>query len=164
MDRRLIVMRHAKSSWAEAGMEDHQRPLNERGRRDAPKVAQKLVEIGWQPDTVISSDANRTRETFALMSPEFENQVQAQFHNGLYLAGIKEVVAHVCDVPADIDTVLVLGHNPGWEYVVEHLSGETTTMKTATAALLEFDVDDWNDAIRCAGSWRLVDVIYPREL
>ncbi|MCA9213679.1 MAG: histidine phosphatase family protein [Planctomycetales bacterium] len=162
--KRLIVMRHAKSSWAEPGMQDHARPLNDRGRQDAPKVAQQLTNIGWQPNIIISSDSTRTRETLGLMALEFSDDVRLVFESDLYHAGVREVVAHVCNVPNDVTTVMVLGHNPGWEYVVEHLSGEEVIMKTATAALLDFDVDDWNDAIRCPGSWRLVDVIYPRDL
>ncbi len=65
MTRRLIVMRHAKSSWKHAGLTDHQRPLNKRGRKDAPRVARALIERGWTPRRVLSSDAARTRETWA---------------------------------------------------------------------------------------------------
>ncbi|MFC1757618.1 histidine phosphatase family protein [Planctomycetota bacterium] len=164
MKRRLIVMRHAKSSWAEPGVPDHDRPLNGRGRESAPKVAKKLIEIEWQPEFVLSSDATRTRETFGLMSEEFSDDVDFQFLPELYLSGIREVVSHVSNVSIEVQTAMVLGHNPGWEYVVQHLSGEGVVMKTGAAALLELDADDWNEAMRSAGTWKLVDVIYPREL
>ena len=145
-------------------MPDHERPLNGRGRESAPIVARKLVEVEWQPELVLSSDAARTRETFGLMSEEFAAGVDFHFLPELYLSGIREVVSHVCEVDASIRTMMVLGHNPGWEYVVQHLSGEEVVMKTATAALLEMDAEDWNEAIRSAGSWKLLDVIYPRDL
>ena len=163
MNRRLIVMRHAKSSWAEPGMPDHARPLNDRGIRDAPNVARKLCEIGWSPEIVLSSDARRTRQTFSLMSDELPG-VECHFSNELYLSSIREVVAQVATVPVEKQSVMVLGHNPGWEHVVQYLCGEEVVMKTATAALLTLQSESWNDAMRCAGSWELLDVIYPREI
>jgi phosphohistidine phosphatase len=163
MKRRLIEMRHAKSSWANSGMTDHERPLNDRGRRDAVRMGERLTKIGWCPDLVLSSDSNRTRETFSLMSDSFKG-VECQFRSDLYHAGVREVVSFVREIPSGPSTIMLLGHNPGWEHVVQHLSGEEVTMKTATAALLEIEADDWNEAIRMAGGWKLLDVIYPREL
>ena len=64
MRRRLIVLRHAKSAWDTDAATDHERPLNKRGRRDALRVAEKIAKLGWQPEQVISSDAERTRETW----------------------------------------------------------------------------------------------------
>ena len=164
MKRRLIVMRHAKSSWAEPGISDHARPLNGRGREAAPKVAHRLIEIGWQPEIVLSSDAMRTRETVDLMSMEFSEDVERQFLPELYLSGIREVVSVVSHIPSTTETVMVVGHNPGWEYVVQHLSGEEIVMKTGTAALLQTTAESWSEAIRLAGGWSVLDVIYPREL
>ena len=68
MHRRLIIMRHAKSSWTSGALSDHERPLNARGIRDAPRVGAALVKRGWLPQLVLSSDSERTRETFAGMS------------------------------------------------------------------------------------------------
>jgi phosphohistidine phosphatase len=144
-------------------MADHERPLNERGRHDAPRIAQKLVGLGWCPDLVLSSDSNRTRETFSLMADCF-NGVDCQFSSDLYHSGVREVASYVCRIPDGPRTVMVLGHNPGWEHVVQYLSGEHIPMKTATAALLEIEAEDWNEAIRAAGGWKLLDVIYPREV
>ena len=157
-------MRHAKSSWDSDADSDHQRPLNDRGIRDAPNVGSRLVDLGWEPELVISSDARRTRETFAGLSEAFSKDVEAQFNRELYLAGFDEVVSFVAQVENDYSTLLVLGHNPGWEGVVGTLTGESVQMKTATAALLEFEADDWNRAIRSRSEWRLVDVIYPKAL
>ncbi len=73
MTMRLIIMRHAKSDWNSGAASDHARPLNKRGRRDAPRVANRLGELGWQPDYVISSDSRRTRETLELMLPHLNH-------------------------------------------------------------------------------------------
>lgn len=164
MKKRLIVMRHAKSSWDSDAETDHQRPLNDRGIRDAPRVGARLVDLGWQPDFVMSSDARRTRETFAGLSESFPRAVESQFCREFYLAGYDEVVLLVSQLAEDFSTLLVLGHNPGWEGVVQMLTRESVIMKTATAALLEFEAEDWNQAIRSRGEWRLTDVIYPKAL
>ena len=164
MKRRLVVMRHAKSSWNSEARTDHERPLNNRGKRDAPRMGQRIVELGWQPDFVLSSDSRRTRDTMAGLSDAFDDNVEVQFWRDLYHSGVEAVVSYVSQVDSDVRTVMILGHNPGWEHVVFHLTGEDVIMKTATAALLEMDAIDWNQAIRSEASWKIIDVIYPREL
>ena len=69
--KRLIVMRHAKSDWGTNAPTDHARPLNKRGQRDAPRVAQRLVELDWLPQYIVSSDSTRTRETYELMNSHY---------------------------------------------------------------------------------------------
>ena len=162
MERQLIVMRHAKSSWASAGLTDHERPLNGRGERDAPRVAAQLTALGWQPQHVRSSDARRTRETAKLMLEEWEDGIEATFVASLYLAGpaaLKEAMMGLSD---EVESLVVLGHNPGWEGVVHRLTGVDVTMKTATAALLRSDCESWEDAFDV--EWSLEEVVYPREL
>ncbi len=166
MNRRLIVMRHAKSSWADGSMSDHERPLNERGRREAPEVANKLVELEWFPEVILSSDAKRTLETWKHMKPVFKDADCSPIRHKLaelYHAGMDEVVDALTDVIDDIECVLLLGHNPGWEDVVAYLSGVSVTMTTANAVLLEGEGDSWQEALE-RGSWQLVEVIRPREL
>ena len=89
--RRLILMRHAKSSWAIDGQEDHQRPLNKRGRRDAPRIATALAARDWLPDFVVSSDAERTRQTWAQMSSVFSIDCEVRWTNDLYLAALGDL-------------------------------------------------------------------------
>lgn len=164
VERRLIVMRHGKSSWTSAASTDHARPLNDRGRRDAPRVAEKLVELGWQPQLILSSDAQRTRDTVELMRPAWAGDVAVEFLRALYLAGYDALV-NVCGiVDDDVVTLLTLGHNPGCEAIVETLTGEPITMKTATAALLTGAGARWSDALSSRRQWKTLDVIYPREL
>lgn len=164
MKRRLIVMRHAKSSWDSPAESDHDRPLNDRGRRDSPRVAARLVEMGWSPQVVLSSDSCRTRETFALMQPALADVRSVEFLPSLYHAGIESLCEALLAVADDIESVLALGHNPGWQHAVYWLCGESVEMKTATAALLECDAADWPASVGSRGLWRLVGTIYPREL
>lgn len=164
MQRRLIVMRHAKSSWDSEATNDHDRPLNERGRRDAPRVAERLVELGWTPQVVLSSDSRRTRETFDGMQRVLPAVRSVDFLPTLYHASTEALSEALLAVPDEADTVLALGHNPGWQMAVYWLSGESIEMKTATAALLECEAADWASTTARCGQWRLVATIYPREL
>lgn len=163
VERRIIVMRHAKSSWSTSAATDHARPLNQRGRRDAPRVADRLTDLGWQPQHILSSDAQRTRETCELMLGRWEEGIGVNLTNTLYLAGPRELASELPGVSDEVETLLVLGHNPGWEGVVHVLSEQNVTMKTATAALLTCEsCEEWSDAL--GRVWALEDVIYPREL
>ncbi len=166
MNRRLIVMRHAKSSWADGSMSDHERPLNDRGRREAPEVARQLAELEWLPEVVLSSDSKRTRETWKRMKTVLEDAdctPTVTKSAELYHAGMDEAADALTELDDEIDCVLLLGHNPGWEDVVSYLSGVSVTMTTANAVLLEGEGDSWQDALE-RGSWQLVEVIRPREL
>jgi len=160
---RLAVMRHAKSSWTSDAVEDHGRPLAPRGIRDAPRIARRLDELGWSPDEVVCSDAERTRQTWAEMAPHLPVAGQVRFSHRLYLAGVAELRTEVALVDGAARCLLVLGHNPGWEEVVEHLSGEVIQMTTGNVVLLRREAAPWASALD-ADSWALVDILRPREL
>jgi phosphohistidine phosphatase len=162
MQRRLIVMRHAKSSWDSEASSDHERPLNDRGRSEAPRVAAMLSEREWQPEYVLSSDARRTRETFALMQEVWSDEVPVEFLRALYLAGYHGLIAASGLVPQEASTIMLLGHNPGLEEVVYLLSNQSIALKTAMAVLLENESDTWPDALMSLRTWRPVDVIRGR--
>lgn len=164
MPKRLLVTRHAKSSWKSDADSDHARPLNKRGRRDAPRVAAHLVGLGWVPERVLSSDSQRTRETLQLMLEVLEPEPEVEFRRELYLAGPHEVAQALAELPDALETVMVLGHNHGWEEVVTWLSGEVETLTTANAALLSHESETWPEALEGAGEWRLHEVVRPKEL
>lgn len=164
MAKRLLVTRHAKSSWKSGADSDHARPLNKRGRRDAPRVAAHLVGLGWVPERVLSSDSQRTRETLELMLEVLEPEPEVEFSRALYLAGPPEVEEALNELPDEVETVMVLGHNFGWEEVVAWLSGEATTLTTANAALLSCEAASWSEAVEAAGEWTLHEVVRPKEL
>lgn len=162
--KRLVIMRHAKSAWDTDAPDDHSRPLNKRGRRDALRVGEALRERGWSPDLVLSSDSQRTRETWAGLASELEGSPGIVFTPALYHAGMGALQRLLEDVPEHVQTVLALGHNPGWEMVVSWLSGRDVVMKTASAALLEGEGATWQEIARARGSLELVEVIRAREL
>lgn len=162
MEKRLIIMRHAKSSWTSGATTDHQRPLNKRGRRAAPLVGARLRDLGWVPDLVIASDSQRTRETWQRMQAEFPHPVKERFSSAFYHGGPAALASVCSNLAADVSTLLVLGHNPGWEEAVASLSRQWIRLTTANAALLQCDARDWAEAM--AGDWALVDVLRPKEL
>ncbi len=164
MKRRLILMRHAKSSWKSAAQSDHERPLNKRGKHDAPRVARRFLELDWHPQWVVSSDAQRTRDTFEQIEEELGSEVTVHFTQNLYLAGLAELRAEISEVPSEIECVLALGHNPGWEDAASHLSGTPIIMKTATVALLAGKGKTWSVALSETSRWKLREIIWPREL
>ncbi len=156
-------MRHAKSSWDKPDRTDHARPLNQRGRDESVRLAQRLSDRGWQPDFVLSSDACRTRETFAHMATIWGPEVQAEFSRGLYLGGYADVVSLLELVPDSVTTLMLLGHNPGWEHLVHVLTGESAVLKTATAVLLTGPQGSWTEVGTARGDWRMVDRLRGRE-
>lgn len=157
--RRLVVMRHAKSSWTSGAATDHARPLNERGRRDAPRMGRALRERGWIPEQVLWSDATRTAQTWALAAPEL-GPVPASACGRLYLADVSVMFELALDWSTSLGTVLLLGHNPFCEEAVSLLSGREEVMTTANVALLEGEGASWAEAL--GGPWRLVDLLRPR--
>ena len=161
--RRLIVMRHAKSSWSAPPRSDHERPLTQRGRKDAARVGNSLLEAGWVPNLVLSSDAQRTRETFAGLRGAFPGNVEVRFLSSFYHVGPSALAEELPLIAEDVECLLLLGHNPGWERLVAQLSDEDVILKTATAALLSLKLSEWKHALR-AGQWALEKVIYPKEL
>jgi len=161
---RLIVMRHAKSAWDTGARTDHARPLAGRGRRDAPRVAAHLAEIGWVPQRVLSSDSERTRETWARMAPHFDGRITVQFTNLLYHGGAGPVRRVLEQLSPSVSTAMVLGHNPGLEIALEWLCGLDVRMTTANAALLTSDAPGWSRAVSAPGGWHLEDVVRPKAL
>lgn len=163
MPRVLLVMRHAKSSW-DTGLTDHARPLNARGQRDAPRMGAVLLERGWVPQRVVTSDAERTLETLAWLEHAWGHEVPTVRSSRMYLAGLGDLVAAVSSAPAEVSTLLLVGHNPGCEELVEHLSGVPVRMTTANVARLVGDERSWDELAHRPGALRFDTILRPREL
>lgn len=156
MKRRLILLRHAKAAPEEADGGDWARPLNARGRAAAPVIGQRLGELGWVPEQVLSSDSARTTETWDGLGLE----APIRFTNALYHAGFLALREQLDVLDEGVGTAMAIGHNPGWEQSVEFLSGRYTRMTTCNAALLEGAGATWAEAMRAP--WTLFDILRPR--
>lgn len=127
----LTLMRHAKSSWKNQHQSDHDRPLNERGNRDAPDMASRLVARNQIPDLIFCSSAQRTRDTTAhLLSVFGEPAPHVLFNDALYLASPETLLATLHNLSEDITHAMIVAHNPGMEDLSSLLSGHTDTMPT----------------------------------
>jgi phosphohistidine phosphatase len=111
----LLVLRHAKSSWNDPARDDHERPLNKRGRRDGPRMGELVREYGLLPDLVISSDAVRARLTAEAMAEAARYAGEVLLDQHLYLASPAEILSRLRAVRESAGTVMIVGHNPGLE-------------------------------------------------
>lgn len=120
--RQLYLLRHAKSSWDEEGLADHERPLAPRGRRAAQKLAGRLGELGVDPDVVLCSTALRTRQTLDLIRSGLRGEVVVELEEDLYGAGWERLLERLRRLPAAVGSVLVIGHNPGLQELATQLA------------------------------------------
>lgn len=121
--RRLVVLRHAKSAWPD-GVADHERPLAPRGRRDAPVAGRLLAEADCLPDLALCSTALRARETWELASAQWGTPPPVRHDPRVYAADVPDLLTVVREVSAEVETLLLVGHNPGLEELVLELAGD----------------------------------------
>ncbi|MCT2594848.1 histidine phosphatase family protein [Streptomyces sp. N2-109] len=119
--RSIVLLRHAKADWPDVA--DHDRPLADRGRRDAPAVGEWLAANGVSPQLTLCSTATRTRETWKLVVPHLPHRPRTVYEDGLYEASAGEIIALINDTPADVQDLLLVGHNPGMQTLAETLTG-----------------------------------------
>ncbi|MCA8867949.1 MAG: histidine phosphatase family protein [Rhodobacteraceae bacterium] len=165
--KRLILVRHAKSSWAKPTLADKMRPLNERGQTAAKRVGVWLAENGYQPDQVLSSTAERCRETWNGLAQSLEKVSNIQFSEFLYLATSQDMLSVL--QTATGETVMMLGHMPGLGEFARNLRRDPPPnhpsfqeYPTAAVTVLDFLIDEWEQAE--FGNARFVEYITPRDL
>jgi phosphohistidine phosphatase len=149
--RRLMLLRHAKSDRT-PGVEDHDRPLNARGRASAPAMGAYLAEQKLVPALIVCSTSTRTRETYDLLAPGLPKSARVVFDEALYLAERDAILALVRALPKDAEVAMLIGHNPGLHETAIALagSGDADTRRrlhdkfpTAALAVIDFSRDDW---------------------
>ncbi|MDQ0989615.1 histidine phosphatase family protein [Streptomyces sp. V3I7] len=149
--RRLVVLRHAKSARPE-GVADPLRPLAGRGRRDAPAAGRALAEADSLPDLALCSTAVRARQTWELAAAQWGTPPPVRFDERLYAAGVGDLLGVVHEVPPEVETLLLVGHNPGLEDLVLTLAGDSlddalgavrTKFPTSAIAVLAWHGPDW---------------------
>ena len=163
MVRRLILMRHAKSDWANQHLSDHDRPLNERGRRSAPLMAKQFANNNLTPVAIVASTAARVRETLALMLAEWRHEPEVRFQKSLYLASVETLKTHVSGLLDSWSDALIVGHNPGLMDFASWLAGQPLEMPTAGVVVFEADGESWSEAV-ATRNWQLKALWKPRDL
>jgi len=135
----LLILRHAKSSWDIPGQDDHDRPLNARGRLDAPRIGTLLASEGLIPDAVLCSTACRTMETWELLSRAAGCDVKPRYLKELYLAAAGDLLEQLHTMPESCRLGMIIGHNPGMELLVAMLAARRVTLPTASLVLVEIE-------------------------
>lgn len=141
----IFVLRHAKSSWDDASLADFDRPLNDRGKHAAPFMGELMAERGLAPEIILSSPAVRARETARLVKEASRLPAKIVFDERIYEASpqtLKHVVASTDDEHA---SAMIVGHNPGMEGFIRLLTGRTEAMPTSSLAIIDLDIDHWQD-------------------
>ncbi len=164
--RELILWRHAKSDWGDPTLADIDRPLSERGRRNAKKMAQWLQQPAYQPDLILCSNAKRTQQTLRRLCQDCDTQVRLQAE--LYHADLTQTLAQLAQVETQFKRVMLIGHNPGFEQLIEFLIGEPIHLSAdaklfPTAAVAKFIMPaDWTQLER--GDGKLVAITRPKDI
>lgn len=159
----LLIMRHAKSSWSNPGLADHERPLNERGRRDAPRIGEALREFDLAPELIIASTAARAVQTARLMAEGALLEGEIRLAPDFYHAGVDEYVEGLQGISTDEDIVMIVGHNPGIAELVDYLTDRPEMMTTANVAVVQLDIDLWEE-MGYETEAELVRVLRPKEI
>ncbi|MCE2739840.1 MAG: histidine phosphatase family protein [Rhodobacter sp.] len=166
MTKRLILTRHAKSSWDDPNTPDHDRPLNDRGKAAAADLGDWLASRGYIPQQVLCSDALRTRKTWSGIAPALPGAPVPDLKPALYNAGPDVMLAVLRHAHAD--TVMMIGHNPGiaefahWLLASDPLHPAFQRYPTGATLVAEFAIPSWSEA--AFGTAVALDFIVPREL
>ena len=139
----LLLMRHAKSDWHADYGSDHERPLNQRGVRSARLMGRVLAADSREPDLVVTSTAVRARSTAVLAKEAGQWESDVLLEPNLYGTGVDAAV-QVASAAPDIDRLMLVGHQPTWSILVSVLTGDRVEMKTATVAVIDFEIDEWS--------------------
>lgn len=155
-------MRHAKSSWDDAGLSDFDRPLNGRGERTGPLIGELMRLEGFAPEIIISSPAERAKQTAMAVKKAGRLGGEIVFDERIYEASpsdLRQVAAEIDDVHA---SAMLVGHNPGVEGFISYLTGQLEPMPTAALAVVDLEIDCWDEITEGCGN--LGHVFRPKEL
>lgn len=158
------MLRHAKSSWKDPGLADEDRPLNKRGKKDAPVMGQVLRRERLTPDWIATSTARRARKTAEAAARHSQYSGEIHYEEALYLASptaILDVLAR--RAPASAERILIVGHNPGLEDLVGLLTARREPFPTGALAQIELPIASWNE-LNESPKGKLVRLWRPREL
>ena len=162
--KRLLLTRHAKSSWDHPELRDVDRPLNNRGLKDAPKIGKALKRLNLLPDAILISPSKRTRMTAQLLAQEL-NFIPEEIEviESFYGATPEEVVYQVRQISDEIDTAMLIGHNPTWTMLCQHLTREFLhNLPTCGVIEIEFETNHWISFDDRPG--KLIKILKPKEV
>jgi len=142
----LLLMRHGKSSWKDVKKnEDKLRPLTKKGEKEAKAMVEALEEKGLLPQAILTSTARRTRETANIFLSDCRGEITFMALDSLYLSEPPALIDALKTIQDRVDRVMVIGHNPGLEGLLQHLINKVESLSTASVAYLELPIEHWSD-------------------
>ena len=159
----LLLMRHAKSSWRNDDLPDQERPINKRGRHDAPRMGRLLIERELTPQRILSSSALRAKQTAEAVIENCECKGEVEYLEKLYMAEADDYLAVLRQQPDELERIMIIGHNPGLETLLQILSGRIESLPTAVIAHLALPVQRWSD-ISDDTTGEMVEIWRPKEI
>jgi len=167
----LILMRHAKSDWSGPDVQDHDRPLNARGKKAAAHMASYFMDNGLLPDMALCSTAKRARQTLDALLEAAGDDLPVHYRRALYFTSPDVILDEIRDTPASVNNLMLVGHNPDTQAMALHLASDAhdpgvvamaRKFPTGAAAIFRFDVNHWQDIVWGAGS--LLAFLRPKAL
>ncbi len=165
----LTLLRHGKSEWETGAENDFDRPLRDRGRRDAPFMGEVFSKLGLTPDLILSSRARRAEQTAELFAQAVGYRKPIRWEDAMYAASAGELMSVLRSLPAEASHVMLIGHNPGFEDLAAQLIGASAfgmvaglRLPTAGAVHIELDIELWQEAQANCG--RLLWLVNPKLL
>lgn len=159
----LLILRHAKSSWKHPTLSDHQRPLNKRGQQAAPRMGLLMFEEDLVPDLILSSTARRARDTAEIVAEASGFEGEITLLDDLYHGWPSDYLLALRALPDDIDSAMIVGHNPGLESLLEILTDEDEHLPTAALACVSLPIQSWNQ-LTDETEGELISLWLPRQL
>ena len=161
--KELVLIRHAKSDWSDGSLKDFDRPLNARGRRVAPKMGKKLFENEELPELILTSPAARALSTTEYISEQLPIDASKIVHTpDIYEASVRTLLSIINTIDDQYNRVFMVGHNPGFSYLAEYLSGEEIrNVPTCGVVKINLTVDSWQEVSQNLGT--LNYFIYPKQ-
>jgi len=159
----VLLIRHAKSSWEDITIDDFERPLNDRGKRDAPEMARRLLKRKQEIDAFISSPAKRAKKTALLFAEEFKfDKDKVKFHDYLYHPSRENLLRAIESAPDKADNIAIFSHNPGITAFVNELTEtKVDDMPTCAIFAVSADIKRWKDFQNAARKFLYFD--YPKS-
>jgi phosphohistidine phosphatase len=161
--KRLYLVRHAKSSWKEPDLTDIERPLNTRGKQDAPCMGKRLKELKVHPDLIVSSPAKRARKTAKVIAKEIGFPKKDIVTNeSIYLTGVSTLLIFIRNIKDSYQQVMLFGHNPGFTELAEYLTNQRfDNIPTCGIVCMDFDITSWKEVAEGKGDVVFFD--YPKK-
>jgi phosphohistidine phosphatase len=141
----LFLMRHAKSSWKDDSLADHERPLKKRGKKDIKLISKVMKKNDLKPDLIVTSSAVRAKETAELLAEAIKYKGKLVVSDDLYMGEPENYMKVLTDIKEKYNSVLIVGHNPGLEAYLQIIDGEIEALPTAGLGYLMLAVDEWED-------------------